>query len=99
MKISCGVCVKLLGDVGADGMPTQIYIATAGSVTISSITGQLVGSATGLVLSEIDEASANGAALIDGCTSAISDVSFDVEISPATIAARRRRYDDPGAVR
>lgn len=91
MKISCGVCVKLLGNVGSDGVPAQIYIATAGSVTISSIAGQLVGNATGLVLNEIDDASAEGAALIDGCTSAISDVSFDVVISPAASAARIRR--------
>jgi hypothetical protein len=81
---SCGVCVYLYADASlVDGTPVdreKDYIATAGTVTIDSIAGNLTGSIADLELTEIDPNSIEGAPLEGGCTSGSASVTFDALI-------------------
>ncbi len=76
---TCGLCVRLFGNIDA-GMPLQRYIATGGSITLTSVTGKLVGSASDLTFAEIAEGSTSGDTLPDGCMSTAAKFRFDVMI-------------------
>jgi hypothetical protein len=92
---TCGVCVRIFGNATMVGNQIEVekeYIATAGTVTVDSvgtregnaITGNYTGTATGLVLSEIDTESQNGGPLAGGCETTIDSVTWDVAIVDGT---------------
>jgi hypothetical protein len=64
--------VNLVADIVAGQGPTKFYQATAGQVTLTSVTGPYAGSVSNLVFGEVD-ASGNPVA---GCTSAIASATF-----------------------
>ena len=78
-NVSCGICARILGDL-ADGQPTQRYIAVSGTLTLTSVTDRLVGTAADLELKELDEGAASGGPLPDGCTTHVDEVRVDVPI-------------------
>lgn len=72
--LSCGLCVHVIADIVAGSGPSKFYLATSGTVTLSSTTAPITGSAEDLQLSEVDLAS--GAPVPGGCTGSIESISF-----------------------
>jgi hypothetical protein len=71
---NCGLCVHIIADIVAGQGPSKFYFADAGSVTLTSTTAPITGSATGLHLSEIDIGT--GAKVPGGCEATIDSVDF-----------------------
>ncbi|MEZ4362077.1 MAG: hypothetical protein R3B48_17955 [Kofleriaceae bacterium] len=69
---TCGLCVNLIADIVAGQGPTKFYQATAGEVTLTSVTAPYTGSVKDLVFGEV---TANGTP-VPGCASAIASASF-----------------------
>jgi hypothetical protein len=80
---TCGLCVLIYAD--ANGQSADPYMATAGSITITSIspTGTFAGSGTNLTFTHvsIDQNSLQSTPVGDGCNSAISSVSFSATVT------------------
>ena len=72
---TCGVCVTVIGDLVAGQGPTQFYFQRAGTVTITSATGSLVGSAANMEFLELDLGTEE--VIRDGCETQVGGVSFD----------------------
>ncbi|HEX4452923.1 MAG TPA: hypothetical protein VH143_18740 [Kofleriaceae bacterium] len=84
----CGLCVQIYTDLDADGAPTDLYFATAGSVTLSAVgtptgsdvsTGTLAGSLSNIAFAQWD---GSGDAAIGSCRSSIASLSFSATIEP-----------------
>lgn len=76
---TCGVCVTLLTDFTGSGFADDGYLATAGSVTITSVSPNFAGSVSGIEFEHITlDANFNSTPHADGCTSAMAAASFDV---------------------
>lgn len=82
---TCGVCIYIYSDATlADGTivdSEKDYIATGGTLTVDSITGNFTGSASDLTFTEIDQTDENGAPLAGGCETAVPSATFDVAIT------------------
>jgi hypothetical protein len=76
---TCGLCVFVNTDRDADGYVDD-YLATGGSVTITSINGMLTGSVSNLTLQHVtlDESGSTPAG--DGCVTAVASASFTAPI-------------------
>lgn len=83
--LSCGICLYIYSDATVvDGEvvdSAKDYIATGGSITVDSVTGNFTGSLDGVTFTEIDWTSEDGSALDGGCTTAIPSATFDVAIT------------------
>ncbi|HEU5058771.1 MAG TPA: hypothetical protein VFU21_19695 [Kofleriaceae bacterium] len=83
--ITCGVCIYIYSDATVvDGEvvdSAKDYIATGGSITVDSVTGNFTGSLDGITFTEIDWTSELGTPLEGGCTTAIPSATFDVAIT------------------
>jgi hypothetical protein len=83
--VTCGICLYIYSDATVvDGEVVDSekdYIATGGSITVDSVTGNLTGSLTDVTFTEIDWTSENGSPLEDGCTTSIPSATFDVAIT------------------
>lgn len=51
---TCGVCVLLLADSDGDGIPSETYLATSGTVTLTQTGPGLVGVYTDLVFEQVE---------------------------------------------
>lgn len=69
---SCGLCVNIVADVVPGQGATKFYQATAGEVTLTSVTPPLAGSVSNLTFVEVDLAGN----VVPGCTTKISSASF-----------------------
>lgn len=69
---SCGLCVNIVADVVPGQGATKFYQATAGEVTLTSVTPPLAGSVSNLTFVEVDLAGN----VVPGCTTKISAASF-----------------------
>lgn len=69
---TCGLCVNVVADIVAGQGPTKFYQATAGEVTLTSVTSPYAGSVSNLVFAEVD---GNGAP-VPGCTTKVTTASF-----------------------
>jgi hypothetical protein len=79
---TCTLCVRLFGDTDSNGAPAQFYMATGGTVTLSSVSGYLTGSLSGVSFEHVTiDSSYNSTPVGDGCTSYVSSMSFDAYIS------------------
>jgi hypothetical protein len=83
--VTCGVCLYIYSDATeVDGEVVDSekdYIATGGSITVDSVTGNFTGSLTDVTFTEIDWTSELGAPLEGGCTTSIPSATFDVAIT------------------
>jgi hypothetical protein len=80
---TCGLCVKLLGKVDLTTFNVdQIYMATGGTVTLTSVTGTLTGSFTNLTFEHVDIDSTTfvSTPLNDGCSSQTASGTFTAPI-------------------
>ena len=78
----CGLCVLI--DEGASGSTVRgSYMATGGSVTLTSVAGKLTGQLTNVTFQHvnIDPDTLVNTPHPDGCTSAIGTLIFDVDIT------------------
>lgn len=77
---TCGVCVRLL-EVDADDNITKYYMATAGSVSVTSVVGRMTGSASGLSFEEVTlDDDFQTTPVFGGCESTVTSVQFDEEL-------------------
>ena len=85
---SCGLCVQLYTDLGSDGSPTDLYFATAGTVTLTSVgtptgsdvsTGTLAGTVSNIAFAHWD--GSNDVAVGD-CTSTVDSLHFSATLTP-----------------
>ena len=72
--LTCGLCVNVIADIIPTSGPSKFYFARSGTVTLTSVTPPIAGSAQNLQLVETDITS--GSAIPGGCTAAIASVSF-----------------------
>ena len=80
---TCGLCPLIATDVSQSGL-TDWYYATAGSVTLTSVTGSLVGSLSNVTLKHVEkDAMGNPGDTVvnDGCTAKITQLNFNTVIT------------------
>jgi len=79
---TCGLCVLILGDATASS--ADPYMATGGSITITSIspTGTFAGTGTNLAFTHvsIDQNTLESTPVNDGCNSSVASVSFSATV-------------------
>ncbi len=87
---TCGVCVRLLTNVAADGMFEHDYFPTGGTLTITEV-GDAVGETFAYSLSNvqwqhvnIDSATFATTSAGDGCTTSMSNASFSGVVAAPT---------------
>ncbi|MSP17093.1 MAG: hypothetical protein EXR73_10890 [Myxococcales bacterium] len=85
---TCAVCVILytdLIDTGMGGVPTDTYLATAGTVELISVMGNLKANLSGLQFRHvnIDDMSFESMPHPSGCSSAVTSAAFDTPIVPS----------------
>jgi len=75
---TCGLCVRLV-ELDENEDATKYYMATAGTVTVTSVSGRITGSATGLTFQEvtIEEDTGISSPVLGGCKSSVTGVQFD----------------------
>lgn len=81
---ACGACVTIYGDSPDPTMfdYTQLYQASSGTLTISSVTGNLSGEIKNVVLKAVTFDQTNGQADDgSGCTATIADATFTAPIT------------------
>jgi hypothetical protein len=85
----CGLCIQIFTNIDADGAPVDLYFATGGTVTLTSVgtptgsnvsTGTLAGSLSNAMFADWDSGSADMA--IGSCTSSITSLSFSGALVP-----------------
>ena len=80
---TCGLCVLVIGNASQSG--GDPYMATGGSITITSVspTGTFAGSGTNLTFTHVsvDPNTQQSTPLNDGCNSAIASVSFSATVT------------------
>lgn len=86
---TCGVCVFI--HTNSDGADTwdDDYFATGGSVNLTSVMGNLTGTATSLTFEHVTLAQGESTPVGDGCNTALTNATFDKAISPAPAKPRQ----------
>jgi hypothetical protein len=80
---TCGACVFIRGDVVGPGSTTGFWMATGGTLTVTSIEGNLTGTLSNVTFAHM----ANGSQTVpanDGCETSIESAAFDgpIPVSP-----------------
>jgi hypothetical protein len=80
---TCGLCVLVYENIEADTSYRGVYMATSGTVTLTSVTGTLAGTAANLKFQHvnIDQTSTVSTPDPDNCRSAVDAVTFNVRIN------------------
>jgi hypothetical protein len=74
---NCGLCVHIIADINPGSGPTKFYFASSGSVTLTSTTSPITGSAQDLQFVETDINS--GQPVAGGCRGSIDAISFTAQ--------------------
>jgi hypothetical protein len=98
---TCGVCVKIRVDtevVGGNLSYEQEYLATGGTVTVSSINGRLTGSMSNITFErvQIEYPSGHSTPTPDGCESNLDGVTFDYAIAAHNVPDAGTTTPDAG---
>ena len=82
---TCGLCVLIYENVDASGNYRGAYMATSGTVTLTSVATKLTGTLSDIKLQHvtINPTSFESTPHTDGCRSAVDSLSFSVDILPA----------------
>ena len=75
---TCGLCVHIIADIVSGSGPTKFYFADSGTVTLTSTTAPIAGSAMNLHFREVD-ALGTGAPIAGGCEATIAAISFAMQ--------------------
>jgi hypothetical protein len=75
---TCGLCLQIV-EVDVLGAPTRRFLATSGTLSVTSFEGRLTGSASNLTFEEVTVADDDllSTPVPGGCKSSIKSVSFD----------------------
>jgi hypothetical protein len=73
--------VLLAADFNGSGVPSIIYAATSGQVSITQVTPDFAGTATDLLLVHVDQVGSGVVVDPDGCQTTISSFSFDSAVT------------------
>lgn len=73
----CGLCTLIIADIMPTTGPSKFYFAHSGSVTLTSVTPPIHGTASNLEFAEIDIATGNE--VTGGCTASITSVDFTAQ--------------------
>lgn len=78
----CSACVAVFGDASQAGV-TQTYQATSGSITLTSVTGNVTGSISNVQLAAVslDDDTSTQTPDGSGCTTSIASASFTAPIT------------------
>jgi len=71
--VNCGLCTNLIADIVASSGPSKFYFTDSGTVTLTSVTPPIQGSAQDLHFVEVD---LSGTKVPNGCTATIASVTF-----------------------
>jgi hypothetical protein len=71
--INCGLCTNLIADIVASSGPSKFYFTDSCSMTLTSVTPPIQGSAQNLHFVEVD---LSGNVVPGGCTASIASVTF-----------------------
>ena len=74
---TCGLCTLIIADIMPTTGPSKFYMAQSGSVTLTSVTPPIHGTASNLMFAEIDINSGNPVA--GGCIASISAIEFTAQ--------------------
>ena len=74
---TCGACVEIFSNVDANNNFAAFYLATSGTLTITSFSPRLTGTLTNANLVHLDD---DDSADADHCTTHIDALSFDVPV-------------------
>ncbi len=79
---TCGACVLLYADVDAQGMPGSLYMATSGTINVTSIAPNVTGTLANIVWThvDIDPSTFMSTPNADACMSGVTSVAFDAPI-------------------
>ncbi len=82
---TCGLCVLIYENVAANGDYRGAYMATSGTVTLTSVTGTLTGTLSNIKFQHVtvDSSTFISTPHADGCRSAVDSLAFNVSIVPA----------------
>jgi hypothetical protein len=82
---SCGLCVLIYENIDAQTNYRGVYMATGGTVTLTSVDGNFAGSADHLTFEHvnIDANTLISTPDPDGCPSAVDNVTFYVPLNPS----------------
>jgi hypothetical protein len=90
---TCGLCAIIFTDQGSNGSATDLYVATAGSVTLSQATGSnFAGSVANLTFQHIDFDGSGNQILVDACSSTIASGTFTTALKIGTAASNVARF-------
>jgi hypothetical protein len=80
---TCGSCVLLYAGIGSDGVAQETFLATGGTLTVTSTTTNFAGTLANLVLTQIDIDDQTEMSSPDpqGCASSIASLSFTAPIA------------------
>jgi hypothetical protein len=94
---SCGTCVLIDAAIDSQGHPQQTYLATAGTVNITSIKPSITGTMSNLSLVKvnIDSTSYVSTPVNDGCPpSTIASASFNIAVMTGSAAFTNPQFND-----
>lgn len=79
----CGLCALILTDGSAPDSTTDAYMATGGSITITTVTPTLAGTLTNVTFTHvsIDSNSGQSSPVADGCKSSIPSLAFSATVT------------------
>src|SRR5690606_19552964 len=83
---TCGACVRIFGDYVTGVGATEVYMATGGKLTLTSVSGQLTGALSDVTFTHvtINTSTWESTPVGDGCNSAISTATFSepIQVEP-----------------
>jgi hypothetical protein len=79
---TCGLCLVVFTDTDINGNPTDSYLATGGTVTLTSLQPTFAGSITNATFEHVNiDQNNNSTPVGDGCYSAITTLDFSTSVT------------------
>lgn len=73
---TCGACVEIFSDVDSSNNFAAFFIASSGTLTITSVSPRITGTLTDATLVHLDD----NDAVVDSCTTHVDSLAFDVPV-------------------
>src|ERR1022692_1454773 len=75
---TCGACVLVLARVGTDGSAQQIYLATAGTLTITAVSPNITGTMSNVTFQHVTiDPNTTISTRVDDCVTSVTSASFN----------------------
>ena len=79
---TCGACVLVLARVGTDGSAQQIYLATAGTLTITAVSPNITGTMSNVTFQHVTiDPSTTISTRVDDCVTSVTSASFNTTVT------------------